>query len=420
LEIKVKKAVICIFLSFFLSMLCISTPPIISSSLKVSFSQNANLSTFSYDEDIIVYTANQGFFSRIYILDMSGSVLNYFEYENFRFCDTEVVNNNLYVAEAFAPRVEKVNLDTGDLDVIVDDWSLFYFYDLAFDGTFFYVDEWDMNRYYINGSKDGVGSFDETVFGSTWDGIYLWTLTEDNIIKCWDISSWPSIIEVAENNFISPSSQCRGLWFDGQFFWTAESYEDSLGFIYQFDYMGDIINQWIEPAFSGWSACVIKYSNDTIDIDQSVFNRGFPIRHAIDGDWAGAQNFTPTLDTLTSVDIYLRKFGTPEFDLTVELRTDHPQGTLLDTIVFIPSEVPSSWEWFSIDFEDQTVIPDTDYFIVIPPAPSGVTTSFGYEWGYAFGNQYDEGAFWFTRDGGGLWRDLPTMYEFVFRIYGYS
>ena len=89
-------------------MLCISTPPIISSSLKVSFSQNANLSTFSYDEDIIVYTANQGFFSRIYILNMSGSVLNYFEYENFRFCDTEVVNNNLYVAEAFAPRVEKV------------------------------------------------------------------------------------------------------------------------------------------------------------------------------------------------------------------------------------------------------------------------------------------------------------------------
>jgi len=71
-------------------------------------------------------------------------------------------------------------------------------------------------------------------------------------------------------------------------------------------------------------------------------------------------------------------------------------------------------------FTDTTITPGIEYFIEIPPAPSGVTTSFGYEWGYTFGNQYDNGAFWFTRDSGGLWRDLPTMYEFVFRTYGYS
>jgi len=76
-------------------------------------------------------------------------------------------------------------------------------------------------------------------------------------------------------------------------------------------------------------------------------------------------------------------------------------------------------EWFPLDFTDTPITPGTDYFIVCPPAPSGVTTSFGYEWGYAFGNQYDDGSFWFTRDGGGLWRDLPTMYEFVFKTYGY-
>lgn len=64
--------------------------------------------------------------------------------------------------------------------------------------------------------------------------------------------------------------------------------------------------------------------------------------------------------------------------------------------------------------------PGTDYLIVCPPAPSGVTTSFGYEWGYAWGDQYQPGSFWFTRDGGGLWRDLPTMYEFTFRTYGYD
>jgi len=38
----------------------------------------------------------------------------------------------------------------------------------------------------------------------------------------------------------------------------------------------------------------------------------------------------------------------------------------------------------------------------------------------AIGDQYAEGAFWFTRDGGALWRDLPTMYEFAFRTYGFD
>jgi hypothetical protein len=36
------------------------------------------------------------------------------------------------------------------------------------------------------------------------------------------------------------------------------------------------------------------------------------------------------------------------------------------------------------------------------------------------GNQYDQGSFWFTRDGGGLWRDLATMYEFTFKTCGYE
>jgi PKD repeat protein len=155
------------------------------------------------------------------------------------------------------------------------------------------------------------------------------------------------------------------------------------------------------------------------DVNQSIFDRGFPIRHAVDGDWAAAQNFTPTLNHVSKVELYLRTFGTPEFDLTVELRQDGPQGTLLDTVTFTPAEVPSTWTWFEIDFEDQFVGVGSDVFVVIPPAPSGVTTSFGYEWGYAFGDQYPDGSFWFTRDGGGLWRDLPTMYEFVFKTYGF-
>jgi hypothetical protein len=162
----------------------------------------------------------------------------------------------------------------------------------------------------------------------------------------------------------------------------------------------------------------IVQANIIVDVNQENNDRGFPIRHALDGNWGAAQNFTPTIGSLLKVEMHLRSFGDPEFDLTVELREDHPEGTLLDTVTFTPGEVPTSWMWFEVDFEDQIVDIGSNLFIVVPPAPSGVTTSFGYEWGYAFGDQYPDGSFWFTRDGGGLWRDLPTMYEFTFRTYG--
>jgi len=160
--------------------------------------------------------------------------------------------------------------------------------------------------------------------------------------------------------------------------------------------------------------------NERRDVEQNQSNRGFPIRHAIDGDWAAAQNFTPTVETMTRSEIYLRKFGTPEFDLIIEIRQDSIDGELLDTISYLPNQVTSTWDWLLLDFEDMNIDPEADYFIIIPPAPSGVTKSFGYEWGYAFGDLYDGGSFWFTRDGGGLWRDLPDMYEFAICTFGYD
>jgi len=165
---------------------------------------------------------------------------------------------------------------------------------------------------------------------------------------------------------------------------------------------------------------LIGGGTEILDVVQSLYDRGFPIRHAIDGDWAGATDFTQTLGVVSSIDLWIRVFGTPEFDLTVELRSGSPDGVLIDSVVFNPGSVPSSWNWLHVDFADTVVGSGVDYFITIPPAPSGVTTSFGYEWGYEIGNPYSGGAFWFTRDGGGLWRDLPDNYEFSFRTYGYD
>lgn len=211
----------------------------------------------SHLEKMIVFTANQEFLSRIYLLRMDGTVYKYFEFFAYRFVDVEVIDNELYAAEAFAPRVYKVDLYTGDLEVIIDDWSLYYFYGLCFDGTYFYLDEWDFRRYDINGNFKGSVSFSDPVYGSAWDGEYLWIQGDANRIKCWDISRWPLITEVPSLHFTPPSPNCRGLWYDGQYFWTAESIEQTLGMIYRFDHTGAVVDQWLEPAYQGWGACTV-------------------------------------------------------------------------------------------------------------------------------------------------------------------
>ena len=158
---------------------------------------------------------------------------------------------------------------------------------------------------------------------------------------------------------------------------------------------------------------------DQIQLNQSISNRGFPIRHAVDGDWGAAQNFTHETSFLSRVSVLVRKFGDPEFNLTIELRKESVNGNLSRKIMFLPDDISSDWQWLNVNFDDFIIPDDTDYFIIIPPAPNSTTSSFGYEWGYAFGNQYDDGSFWFTRDGGNLWRELPTTYEFSFFTYGY-
>jgi hypothetical protein len=211
--------------------------------------------------DTIVFTAHQGFSSRIYLTKTDGSIIKYYEYSNARLLDLEVVNNEIYVVEAFNPLIYKLDIDSGNLETIISDPDLYIMYGLAFDGTYFYVEDSYLNRYDINGNKESTASFNEIVLGAAWDGVFYWTLNDAHQIKCWDISSWPIITPGPYVNITPPSKNCRGLWFDGLYFWSAEYIENNPGNIYQFDYNGEIIHQWVEPAFKGWSACTISTTN---------------------------------------------------------------------------------------------------------------------------------------------------------------
>jgi len=156
-----------------------------------------------------------------------------------------------------------------------------------------------------------------------------------------------------------------------------------------------------------------------LDVSQDIYDRPFLVRHASDGDWGGAQNFVPTVNTMTKVELYMKVLGTPSFDLTVELREDSIDGALMDTITMNPIDFSSDWEWIEFDFDDVGVVAGTEYFVVLNPPPSGVTNTFGYGWGYSLGDTIDDSSLWFTRTSGSFWLDLPDLYDYTFRTYGY-
>jgi hypothetical protein len=88
-------------------------------------------------EDLVVFTAHQSFDSRIYVLRPDGSTRDMYEAFNFYAADVEVVDGEVYVVEAFQPKVVRLDIDTGQRTPLITDISLIVFYDVAYGARIF-------------------------------------------------------------------------------------------------------------------------------------------------------------------------------------------------------------------------------------------------------------------------------------------
>jgi len=129
------------------------------------------------------------------------------------------------------------------------------------------------------------------------------------------LGQWPVISAVPENNFAPPSADCRGLWYDGEYFWTAES-KDTLGNIYQFDAAGAIVRQILEPAFSGWGVCVVS------DVSAVEPGADLPIRRTL-----LEKNFPNPFNPSTTIEFTLARSARISLDIY------DPAGRLVASLV---------------------------------------------------------------------------------------
>ena len=168
---------------------------------------------------------------------------------------------------------------------------------------------------------------------------------------------------------------------------------------------------------------IVQANNiEEIDLNQSIFNRGFRLMPG----WDAAQEFIPTFDVLSSVDLYLSKFGSPTGDVTVQICEDTADGTVVFEGVISPGDVPSfpDYEWVTLDISDITVTPGNTYYIVLKDA-TGADTHNCVQWGWCdsyasgSGGPYDGGWFWFRKEANPTWSPIRD-WDFTVRTFGYN
>jgi hypothetical protein len=132
-------------------------------------------------------------------------------------------------------------------------------------------------------------------------------------------------------------------------------------------------------------------NGDVLDQQQTsyyAYNQGWGV---IENEWI-AQGFTPTLDILTRVQLFMFKTGMVSgIQVTVSIR-ESLNGNDLTNISVNGSEIGYSASWIEFDFADISVIPGHTYFIVARAPEADEVNAIA--WNYDINNPYEDGDAW--------------------------
>jgi hypothetical protein len=157
---------------------------------------------------------------------------------------------------------------------------------------------------------------------------------------------------------------------------------------------------------------VIEQSTEQVDQQQTQYNTNYAVYLA---RWGG-QSFIPTLGSLTSVQLYLRKTGNPPADIVFSVRSSLT-GSDLVSLSKPASQIPTNIGWLTFDFNDLTLTPGNTYYLVL--RTSGGDTSNCYQWVYGSNTPYTNGALSTSYNTGSSWTQY-IQYDFSFKTYGHN
>jgi hypothetical protein len=130
-------------------------------------------------------------------------------------------------------------------------------------------------------------------------------------------------------------------------------------------------------------------------------------------DHTYAQGFRPSKEILTAVALWLFDYyASSGTIITVSIRDNLSGDNLaIKTIKTNIFNIKGSGSWVLFDFEDITVIPSEEYYILCW-ANNGYENH-TYNWFFDIDNRYSKGAAWFSNDTRETWNDLeePTEIE---------
>jgi parallel beta-helix repeat protein len=163
---------------------------------------------------------------------------------------------------------------------------------------------------------------------------------------------------------------------------------------------------------------------ELLDVNQSEFDRGFRLMPG----WDGYQEFVPSQDMLSRVELYMARSGSPTSNVTVQIREDDADGVLLFETTISPGDVSTSFPtygWVSVDTGGTPVSSSETYVIVLLSPVDGADTHNNLQWAwsdsYPAGSDgpYEDGWFYFRKDFSSSW-SFVRDWDFTFKTYGFS